>query len=325
MKKIISIMCIVIILFISIIPVSASDNNEQTLTSMELAAKRIVAELTGKDEKETAKDILRELGMSERTVNQVTDKFLEKVYSAQEISLEKEYGKFTEDKMVSFTSEEEYLKDVAANTNDGIMTLSLTGETEDSYSDEYFLKNIYAIESSGAETGTIFVMCSFEWLNEPLFRCKDVIAISGTNVVFDEKETSLSVAYTQTITNVSSGSITAEDYIDYYDFDDLNSEGNILFAGSFVSAACNLPNDVPTVTINVINTNLAFLIMTSCKVNEIAANQTLNLSFTGWYFHQVIGWDADVGITADGVSLSISPSWMYRDPNQIQITPKFSV
>ena len=325
MKKFISMICTLVVLFVSVVPVSASNGDDYTVTSTELVAKRIVAELTGKDEKEIAKDILRDLGMSERIVNLVTDEFLEKVYLAQKISLEKEYGKFTEDEIVSFASEEEYLMDVDASAGDGIMTRSLTGETEDSYSDEYFLKSIYAIETSGAETGTIFVMCGFEWLEEPLFRCKDVIAISGTNVVFDEKETSLSVGYTQTVTNVGSGSITAEDYIDYYDFDDLNLESNILFSGSYVAAACNLPNDVPGVTLSVNNTNLALLLMTSCMVSEIAANQTLNLSFTGWYFHQVIGWDTSINISMSEASLSISPSAMYRDPNQIQIIPKFSV
>lgn len=325
MKKIVSIICIVVILFTSIIPVSASDNSKQTLTAMELSIKRITAELTGKTEKELAKEILRELGMPERIILQVNEKYLEKVYSAKRISTEKEYGKFVEDKTTVIVSEKEYLEEVTAKGDDGVMRLSLSGDTEDSYSDKYFIKSIYAIETANADVGTVAVLCSFEWLDEPLFRCKDAIAISGTNVVFDEEETFVSMGYTQTVTNMGSQSITATEVIEDYDFYELDIEGNTFFAGDFVSAACNLPNDVPAVTINVNCTNIALLIMTSCVVNVINPNQQVNLSFTGWYFHQTIGWEASIGISKEGASLSITPSWMYRDPSQIQITPKFSV
>ncbi|MBQ8767443.1 MAG: hypothetical protein IJZ16_11660 [Clostridia bacterium] len=325
MKKIISMICVAVILFVSVIPVSASDNNEQTLTSTELSVKRITAELTGKTEKELAKDILRELGMPERIIRQVNEEYLEKVYSAKCISTEKEYGKFTEDKTAVIVTEEEYLEEAATKVDDGVMMLSLTGETEDSYPDKYFLKSIYAIETKNAETGTIAVLCSFEWLDEPLFRCKDAIAISGTNVVFDEEETIVSMGYTQTVTNMGSQSITATDVIEDYDFHELDLEGNTFFAGDFVSAACNLPNDVPAGTINVNCTDIVLLIMASCVVNEINPNQQMNLSFTGWYFHQTIGWETSIEISKESASLSITPSWMYRDPSQIQIKPKFSV
>ena len=326
MKKLVSISCVVMLLIMSIFPASAAnDGNEKTMTGMELSIKRISGEFAEKTEDEIAKDILRELGMPERIIRQVNEEYLEGVYSAKYISVEKEYGKFVDDQIAVIVSEEEYLEEAAARVDDGVMTLSLSGETNDSYPDKYFLKSIYAIETSGAETGTIFVMCSFEWLNEPLYRCKDVIAISGTNVVFDEEKTFVAMGYTETVTNMGSQSITSEDVIENYDFHELDLEGNTIFAGDFVSGACNLPNDVPAGTINVNCTNIALLIMASCVVNEINPNQDLNLSFTGWYFHQEVGWDTSIGISKEGVSLSISPSLFYRNPSQIQIAPKFSV
>lgn len=325
MKKLVSILCVTMLLIMSVFPVSAAnDGNEKTMTGTELSIKRISGEFAEKTEDEIAKDILRELGMPENLVEGVNEEYLDMVYNAKSISANDQYGKVNSEGEVTLLSNAEFEEENdMRNDNDfGVSTLSLEGETTDEQTDSLFNKCIYVIETKNAPAGTMGLISTFAWIDEPFYRCWDVIAISGTNLEFDEESTFLAVVYDEQIEDLYLSETTVTGILEEYDYSDLSLEENILYSGSFVGAKFDMPMDAYTPTMLWMYNNIGVILMVSTVITH--PQQVTNFTVTGWYFHQKVGVEWDVSLSGDALSLNISPNVFYDDPHQIQVTPKYT-
>ncbi len=324
MKKLVSILCVIMLLIMSIFPASAAnDGNEKTMTGMELSIKRISGGFAEKTEDEIAKDILRELGMSENLIKGVNEEYLDMVYNAKNISANDQYGKVDGKGEVTLLSNEEFdeVNNIRGESNFGVSTLALEGKTSDERQDKLFNKSLYVVETRNAPAGTMGLICGFEWLDEPFYRCWDVVAISGTNLEFDEEATSISVVYVEQIEDLFLSGRTVTGIVKNFDFYDLEMDENILYAGNFVGAKFDVPMDSYTPIMLWMYSNIGVVFMTSAVITH--PQQDTNFTVTSWYFHQKILFNGDVSLSGDGLSLSISPSYKYDDPHQMQLSLKY--
>lgn len=324
MKKLVSILCVVMLLIMSIFPASAAnDGNEKTMTGMELSIKRISGKFAEKTEDEIAKDILRELGMSENLIEGVNEEYLDMVYNAKNISVNNQYGKVNNEGEVTLLSHEEAKEEMTERgiKNTGNSTRTLEGDTWDERPDSLFNKSIYVVETRNAPKGTMGLICGFEWIDESFYRCWDVVAISGTNLEFDEEATFMSVVYVEQIEDLFLSETTVTGVVNDFDFYDLEMENDVIYAGNFVGAKFDVPMDVYTPIMLWMYNNIGVVFMTSAVITH--PQEETNFTVTSWYFHQSIMFDGDVSLSGDGLSLSISPSYKYDDPHQMQLSLKY--
>lgn len=324
MKKLVSIICIITLLVVSVFPVSAvDDGNEKTITGIEISIKRMKAELSKKTKKDLAKEILRDLGMTESLIGGVNEEYLDMIYGAKSISVNNQYGKVNDKGEITLLSHEEAKREMAERgiKSYGNLTRTLEDETWDERPDSLFNKSIYVIEAGNSPKGTVGLFCGFEWIDEPFYRCWDVIAISGTHLEFDEESTSVSVAYVEQIEDLYLSETTITNKWETFEFSDLEYDENILYASDFVGTKFDVPMDVYTPTMLWMCNNIGVLLMVSAEITQ--PQEETNFTVTGWYFHQKAGIEWDVSLSKDAATLNISPKLFYDDPHQIQVSPKY--
>ena len=326
MKKLLSILCVFILLVTFIFPVSAAnDGDEKTMTSTELSIKRISGQFTEKTENEIAKEVLRELGMPENLIEGVNEEYLDMVYNAKKISANDQYGKMNSEGKVTPLSYEEAMKE--KDKRDGneyeFSTVSIDPETNgEAYADSLFYKMLIVLETRNAPAGTVGVVCGFNWIDEPFYRCWDVVAISGTEIQFDVETTEFSLIYDEQIEDLYLSETTVVGIEEEYDFLTLENEGNILYAGNFVGVKFDMPMDVYTPLMLWMRNNIGVVFTVKATIPN--PQLITNFTATGWYFHQKRGFETDVSLSGDGVSLSISPTKYYDDPHEIQVETTYA-
>lgn len=326
MKKLVSIICIIVLLVVTTFPVSAvDDGNQQTMSEMEMTAKRINAELFCKSKDEVAKNILREFGMPENLVSGVSVEDLDMVYNSKTISVNSQYGKVNSDGEVTLLTEEEAIieKEKRNNNKDEPSARTIDPETNgQTGTDTMFHKFLFALESTNSPSGTVGIISAFYWLDEPLYRCWDVVAITGVNIVINVQTTKLTVVYTEQIEDLYLSSTTVSNIEENFDFGELDEKGDALYNGNFIGAKFDMPEDSYLPTMLWMYNNIGVLL--SVRANVTHPELVTNFSATGWYFHQKAGIEWDVSLSKDAVSLNISPKIFYDDPHQIQVTTTYS-
>lgn len=326
MKKFVCFILVVLLLVVSIFPVSAAnDGDEKTLTGMEMSIKRIGADLTGKTEEEMAKDVLRELGMPENLIKGVSEEDLAMVYNAKNISANDQYGKVNSEGEIIPLSYEDAMreKEEREEIESGISTLSLDLDTNgEAYEDSLFFKILIVVETRNAPAGTVGIVCGFNWLDEPFYRCWDVIAVNGVNIIIDVEETELTIVYTEQIEDLNFSTTTVNNIEKSFDFWELDEEGYALYNGNFIGAKFDMPEDLYLPTMLWMYNDIGVIMSTRAMVTN--PQLITNISATGWYFHQKMGIEWDVSLSEDAVSLNISPSIFYDDPHQIQVETTYS-
>lgn len=326
MKKLVSIICIITLLIVSVFPVSAADDgNQQTMSEVEMTAKRINAELFGKSKDEVAKSILREFGMPENLVSGVSSEDLDMVYNSKTISVNSQYGKVSSDgKVTLLTNEEAMIEKEQRNKNKGEPSARTIDPETNGYTDTdtLFHKFLFVLESVDSPAGTVGIISAFYWLDEPFYRCWDVVAITGGNIVINVQTTKLTVVYTEQIEDLYLSTTTVSNIEENFDFGELDREGNALYNGNFIGVKFDMPEDSYLPTMLWMYNNIGVLLSVRAAVTH--PQLVTSLSATGWYFHQKLGIEWDISLSKDEATLNISPAWLYDDPHQIQVSTRYS-
>lgn len=324
MRKCLSIFCSIIIIVFSTIPVSAiNDGDDMCFTKMELNLKRFRDKICGVDNVDTATSILLELGLTEEIAKGISEDYLKTIYNAKCIELSVEHEKIDANGNTSSLSEEEYEIELSDMKNDGVSTLSLGGEIEETRSDSLFNKYICVIEPNNSPKGIVSVLCSFQWIGRPVYRGWDVVAVSASHFEIDEEAVFLSVYYQEEFIQLQTSYTETEDIYLNYDFNDLDDGKHIKYAENFIAAEFDMPVDVYTSQTNLFHNNITAIL--GIEIHDRTIDKDEDFTVTGWYFHQKMLWTLGFGIDSEGASISITPEIKYNDPSQIQISPIYYV
>ncbi len=340
-KKILALLICVFILCSSFVQVSAANSTtDSAMNSTQLAAKRFSAKIKNQSEQETAREIMRELGMSEKYIQVLTEQQLDMIYNAKNVQSDTTYGKIDPKGNETLLTKEaciaeaESLKKnapISINTSISPYSLEIKDPSQMEETDAYFHKTLIVLETKNAPYGTIGLIGSFEWLNAPIYRCKDIMALSSTALNFDHTSASLTFVADSTY---RCGTIKEEDHIvEYYDYKKMISQESFKHYDHVLQFEYNLPNDsysyepINGIAESLKYTNMGFLFTASSELVFTSAVSGSRTSFTprASYFHQWMLFEADVSLSFDGVSLSISPSGRYQGPYQIGVLCNFTI
>lgn len=340
-KRILALLLCVFILGSSFVQVSAANSTKDTaMNSTQLAAKRFSAKIKNQSEQETAREIMRQLGMAEKYIQALTEEQLYMIYTSNNIQSDTVYGKIdpkgneTLLKKETCIAEAEQLKEQDLLSTDPFIapfSLEIKDPSQTEETDAYFHKSLFVLETKNAPYGTIELIGSFEWLSSPIYRCKDIMALSSTALNFDHTSASLTFVADSTY---RCGTIKQENQIvEYYDYQKMISQGKFKHYDHVLQFEYNLPNDaysyepVNGIAESLKYTNMGFLFIASSELQFVSAVPGSKTSFTprASYFHQWMLFEADVSLSFDGVSLGISPGGRYQGPYQIGVICNFTI
>ena len=326
MKRITAIVMCCFILFVTSVQVFAADNTgDNLLNSTQLSIKRFMGRLNNEDSKETARQTLRQIGMQEREIQAVSDEYLDMVYNAKSISVNVAYGKMDSNGMETPLPEDVCLEQAErakaeqqtmVNAQPNASSKPLSANAENMETDSYFKKVLTVIETSNAPKGTMGIICSFQWLNSPLYRALDAIVLSCSEINFHATTASMTFFATEKTESGLTRKQTKE-ILRYFDYDQMKSADKFIHYDHLIAFKHNLPNDTYTLDYRDYFTDMGFLL----TVSTIIVHETVNTNFTvtASYFHQFLGFESDIAFSGEGASVTIDKEWKYWDPKQIGV------
>lgn len=319
MKKVLSVVLVLLLLISFACPVSAlSFSSENDISSVELSIKRLNAHIRGKSQIELADEILSELGMSERYIQNIPVGKKESVASSCQIHIKSEYVKRNEDGEEILISKREYDD---YDKNNGIFNSSTYGildvaAKEDDGKDSLFRRNLYIFKPLGDVKGEYIVLGSYEYKNMPFWRGTDVLSVSGEDLVFSKSSFSATVLYD--IETTINGKYEKKEITENYDLNSIENANDLLGFTNAIAFKYNLPNDGLAPSFDGTGggyiskcSNLAFMVLVTANINKPDQTILFNIYFN--YFHQKLGLGSlGVSVSANGASVSVSPKTCYE-------------
>lgn len=332
-KKILALLLCMFILGSSFVQVSAANSTKDTaMNSTQLAAKRFSAKIKNQSEQETAREIMRQLGMAERDIQMINDTYLDMIYNAITIQSNMTYGKIDKNGMETPMEKSECLEAAKQvnlqkqnqNLRAGTATLSLEIDSPTEERDTYFQKCLYILETKNMPKGTLGILCGFAWLNSPLYRCLDAITLSCLDVDFKSGSEFLAFSAVQNTQSLTNPNIKkTENIMEEYDYSQLSAKEMLIKGGHYHAFKYNLPNDLLTQVINTCYEDMSFLVM----MNAAPVHVTLPTDFTitASYFHQYVGIEVDIGFNMNDESIDVAfpLNISYWSPKQIAVSCRY--
>lgn len=315
MKKVLSIIVTLSLLFTLTTYSSAYQNDPDNYTLENAAIEKIKNELEENEDlsiTQKAEMLLTECGMDSQIVKGISDNMKAKIYNeCNGFGMKTEYCVENSNGYVSHIQKSEYLDEkntINANifSNFGISPMNNT------VTDKYFKKSTSYIAGKGGYYA-LFVM--FEWLKAPLIRATDGLVLSASSGAFESGSSGAIFTYDQVTTK--SNKVTTQHKEFTYDETSKNYTGNSNVVYSF-----KLPADAPGTNLSVVNINIKTCVLSGFNVEHPTLKT--NFTFYGNYFHRIIALGSSISISGSGPSISISPSTSFKQytiPESITYKP----
>ncbi len=332
-KKILALLICVFILCSSFVQVSAANSTtDSAMNSTQLAAKRFSAKIKNQSEQETAREIMRELGMPDRQIQAINDIYLNIIYNAINIQSSITYGKIDKNGVETQMrkedcensaiqiNEEKHMQSFASVASP--MSIEYDSPTE--LTDSYFQKCLYIIESKNSPKGVMSLLCGFGWLTSPLYRCLDAITLSSLDVDFKSGTEYMAFSATRNTDSLTNPNFKkSEDIVEAYDYSQLHQNDMLKTGGHYHAFKYNLPNDLLTPTVNTCYNDMSFLIMLNAA--PVHVDLATDFTVTASYFHQFVGIEVDISfkMNSDLIDIAFPLNLSYWSPKQIAVSCKY--
>lgn len=312
MKKFLCLFLTILILAISILPVSAASSDTSSITSYELSVKRLVGKITNASKFEVADDILYSLDMSSDFVAHLSNERKLEIYNSNEIFSNVEYcsiDKYGHEKAIT---KFEYEQQKNGN-EENISPLSSNGDIyENELEDSSLKKTILCYKKEGSRS-TYVTMISYTWKKMPTFRGKDILVFSSENLIALDETFNASCFYDKKVTYRGKVTVTKEGVED--DYDSVAKENR--FGSGEYCFGYIFPLPADTVSQNPANydirySNFAVYFCIEGKI-QYPSNETV-FKVYGSYYHQSVSLEPSFSVGNDGASFSISPKVSYPFP-----------
>lgn len=314
MKKMWSIVLIVMLLIISILPVSAVSSTDESLGAVELSAKRFSGKILQKSSVEIADDLLRELGMPEENISKLPTDAKEDFADSVFIQKTSEYLEIDNQGEQKILSKKAYSQKVNMYDAGVTMLLSnqydnLEGPWEEHGENDLIKKDLYIYKTRNTTKGTYSIIVEYTWKTDYLhYRGEEVLSLSGENLSFHRDSFWFAISYEET--TVNNGKTTQETIYKNFDSKNLPAEDDLQGEANGMSFQYNLPNNIYIPNASVVRTNIYMAMIMSATLDD--PNNVRRFNVYANYFHQTIGiGSVGVSVNFNGASVSVSPALFY--------------
>lgn len=330
MKKIISLLLIVVMLFcMSIATFAANVNGSVTSQYYDIADGMVVSEFegdnyaivrkatkvgtsgnstmgidsqSGDESFHEEKELLSILGLKKSVIDNLSSEELQDTRDSLMITTVQQYSKVNENGEIVYMPQDQALAEVAA-----IRAKGITITDESPYSDQYMKITVAAETLSGAK---VKIFTTAEWLTDPFFRGKDTIGACAKYVTVLNSSRCGYLQYTHE-TRTQNGDLISREPKQEIKFKDFQNASN----GSFYGAGANfdLPNDTYGPSAGVYEEVYTdFLAYFSYEGHVEFPDQAMYFNITGTYTHTEIAitFNPSLSVSISGGSGSIAPSVM---------------
>jgi len=307
MKKTISILLSVcLLLSLTFETTALSFYDENSLNSYELYIIKTEGKLLKKTDSEIAKTILAKLGMSQKTIKLLKEEILNEILNSESITKTTQYCRLSEDGIEQHITKKEYEESVAFDKTNLAEHIKSVEQYSYNGSDSYFIKDLYIYKTQNAPNGTYGIISDYDWKNfTGTYRGKDVLSLSGENLIFDKSSFCLAVEFSAA--EQFNGVLTSVTETDY--MDSTTNPSDIIQSAYAIACKYNLPSNVYGSTYSFTYTDASFVIVCRARIQQYTLPCTFNVYSN--YFHQRIFLVGSFSISVSGASVSVSPQLSY--------------
>lgn len=308
MKRTLSVILSFCLLLTIICETSAfSLSYDNAISNYELSIIRIQSDIFKYSKSETAKKILKKIGMTSGEIDLLSEDNYNDIINAESIVRFTEYCKVSSDGTEEKITAESFEKAVS-DLEKTKYSNSIKSNNEYSYSgsDGYFIKNLYVYKTLNAPSGTYGIIGTFDWKNFTLaYKGTDVLSLSGEGLIFNKSSFSLAAQFSvEEILNGNHTHITETDYIT-----SSSHPNNITQSGNAIACEYALPHNLSQGSYSHTYSDAVFLMTCSSRLQYYTMPCTFNVYCN--YFHQWLVISTTLSISVAGASVSVKPSLAY--------------